>query len=175
MIDLNLGGACPRRSLVHVLPRTMVVPNVCAYEPLTGINFAVMACDGALRDSIPILANSVQDTGRPALIATFAEAKLSVCSGLTLFRPVPTGVEIGMVEPCLLRNGGAITLLAADRSKLFKLNAQGKLVERRVPTAAHKGDGVDRGWADLKRCMAELTRQSGRFPLASWEVHIEPC
>ncbi|KNH01893.1 hypothetical protein J121_92 [Qipengyuania citrea LAMA 915] len=172
MIDLNLGGACPRRSLVHVLPRAMVVPNVCAYEPLTGINFAVMACDGALRDSIPILANSVQDTGRPALIATFA-SKLSVCTGMTLFRPLRDGVEVGMVEPCLVNDGDAIMLVAADRSKLLRIDAKGELVERRVPKAVRNGEAIDRAWADLKHRMSELVEHTGHFPLASWEVHLE--
>jgi hypothetical protein len=172
MIDLNLGGACPRRSLVHVLPRAMVVPNVCAYGPLTGINFAVMACDGALRDSIPMLANSVQDTGRPALIATFAP-KLAVCTGMTLFRRLREGVEVGMVEPYLVNDGDAIMLVAADRSKLFRIDAKGELVERRVPKVVRNGEAIDRAWADLKRRMSELVEHTGCFPLASWEVHLD--
>lgn len=172
MIDLNLGGACPRRSLVHVLPRAMVVPNVCAYEPLTGINFAVMACDGALRDSIPILANSVQDAGRPALIAAFAP-KLPVCTGMTLFRPLRDGVEVGMVEPCLVNDGDAIMLVAVDRSKLFRIGAKGELVARRVPKAMQNGQAIDRAWADLRHRMSKLVEPTGHFPLASWEVHLE--
>lgn len=173
MIDLNLGGACPRRTFSHILPRAMVLPNLSAYEPLADINFAVMACDGTLTACIPMLANSVNETGRPLLIASFADAKLPVCTGMTLFRPVPSGVEVGMVEPCLMRNGDAITLVAADRSKAFGLDAMGEVVERRVPKAARNGKAIDRAWNDLKRRMRELSGPTGRFPLASWEVHLE--
>jgi hypothetical protein len=174
MIELNLGGGCPRRSLIHVLPRAMVLPNPSPYESLPGINFAVASMNGALRKHIPVLASSVQSAGRPMLVVAFADAKLPVCTGMTLFRPVPAGVEVGMVEPCLARDDEAIMLLAADRSKLFKLDARSELVERRVPKAARNGDGIERAWSDLKRRMTELTQHTGRFPLASWEVHVEP-
>lgn len=171
MIDLNLGGACPRRTLIHVLPQAMVLTNPSPYEPLDGINFAVMACDGPLRDSIPMLANAVQKTGLPLLIVTFAP-NLPLCSGMTLFRPVPLGVEVGMVQPCLMRDGEAIMLVAADGSKLFELDARGELVERRASQTARNGGGTERAWADLKRRMTELTEHTGRFPLASLELHI---
>ncbi|HBR83710.1 MAG TPA: hypothetical protein DD861_05860 [Erythrobacter sp.] len=172
MIELNLDGACPRRSLVHVLPRAMVVPNVCAYEPLSDDSLAVLASDGALRDNIPILAKSIQATGRPALIATFAP-NLPVCTGMTLFRPLREGVEVGMVEPCLVNDGDAIVLVAADRSKLYRIDTKGELVDCRVPKALRNGEAIDRAWADLKRRMSELVMHTGCFPLASWEAHLE--
>ncbi|QIQ86369.1 hypothetical protein [Erythrobacter sp.] len=138
------------------------------------MNFAVAAMNGALREHIPVLASSVQSADRPMLVVSFADAHLPVCTGMTLFRPVPAGVEIGMVEPCLLADGGALILVATDRSKAFGIDGKGELVERPVPRLARNGGGIDRAWADLERRMAELVEDTGCFPLGSWEVHLEP-
>ncbi|MBI1403712.1 MAG: hypothetical protein GC147_10905 [Porphyrobacter sp.] len=152
----------------------MIQPNPSSYEPLDGINFAIAAMNGALREHLPVLASSVQRAGRPMLIVTFVDANMPVCTGMTLFRPVPAGVEIGRVEPCLLEDGGALILVAADRSKAFGIDGKGELVERPVPRLARNGNGIDRAWADLERRMFELVKDTGCFPLGSWELHLEP-
>lgn len=174
MRHLNLGGVCPRRPLIHVLPRSMVLPNPSAYEPLDGINFAVAATDGALREHIPVIASSVQSARRSMLVVTFADAGLPLCLGMTLFRPVPAGVEVGRVEPCLSADGGALILVATDRSKAFGIDGKGELIERPVPRLRRNGGGIDRAWADLERRMTELVDDTGYFPLGSWEFHLEP-
>jgi hypothetical protein len=152
----------------------MILPTPSAYEPLVGLNFAVAGMEGTLRNHIPVIASSVQSAGRPMLVVTFADAELPVCTGMTLFRPVPAGVEIGRVEPCLLADGGALILVATDRSKAFGIDAKGELVARPVPRLRRKGGGIDRAWADLERRMTELVKDTGCFPLGSWEVHLEP-
>jgi hypothetical protein len=152
----------------------MILPNPSVYEPLVSLNFAVAGMDGALGERIPVLASSVQSAGRPMLVVSFADGELPVCTGMTLFRPVPAGVEIGRVEPCLLANGGALILVATGRSKAYGIDAQRELVERPVPRLRRKGGGIDRAWADLERRMTELVEDTGCFPLGSWEIHVEP-
>jgi len=127
-----------------------------------------MACDGPLTDSIPVLAQSVQETGRPILIATFA-SKLPVCSGMTLFRPLSVGVEIGRTEPCLLADDGALILVATDRSKAFGIDGEGELVESPVPRLARNGGGIDGAWTDLKRRMTKLVEETGLLPAGQLE------
>ncbi|MFW5653260.1 MAG: hypothetical protein ACOC0P_04370, partial [Planctomycetota bacterium] len=146
MIDLNLGGGCPRLALTHVLPRAMVIPNLSADAPLTGIELAVVAMNGSIDEAIPVLAKTARDHRRPWLMAAFENRVTPFCSGLVLFRPLPLGIEIGMVEPCLLKDGDAIMLVAADRTKAFAIDEAGRLAERPMPRPARVGPGIDRAW-----------------------------
>lgn len=175
MIDLNLGGGCPRLALTHVLPRAMVTPNLSADASLAGIELAVVAMNGSIGEAIPVLAKTARDHSRPWLMAAFENGDTPICSGLVLFRPLPLGIEIGMVEPCLLKDSGAIMLVAADRSKAFAIDGAGRLAEQPTPRPARIGSGIAQAWDCLKSRMRELTEGSSRFPLPSWELQLDPA
>ena len=175
MIDLNLGGGCPRLALTHVLPRAMVTPNLSADAPLAGIELAVVAMNGSISEAIPLLAKTARDHRRPWLMAAFENGVTPFCSGLVLFRPLTAGIEIGMVEPCLLADRGAIMLVAADRTKVFAIDEAGRLAERPMPRPARVGAGIGRAWDCLKSRMRELAEGSSRFPLPSWELQLDPA
>ncbi|WP_296722011.1 hypothetical protein [Erythrobacter sp.] len=172
MIDLNLGGACPRRPLTYAFIRAMKYPNAPIDVPLGECNVGVVASNGSSAEGIEVIGDVALRSGRNWLMANFADNITTECRDLVLLRPVDEGILIGTVEPCLLRPGAPMILVSADRTRAFEMTAAGQLVDRPVPRTARVKEGIERAWAELIRRMRALTTDSGEFRHESWEIHI---
>lgn len=171
MINLDLGGACPRRPLTYVLPRAMIHPNGPADASLKGFGLSVIASNGSLLEGTAMMSGIAIKSGKPWLLANFPDERTSICDGLVLHRPHRDKFEVGMVEPCLLRSGCAMILVAADRSRAYRADPQGNLVECAVPRPARAAAGVERAWDELKRRMHAVL-EGKRFRYESWEILV---
>ncbi|WP_296720989.1 hypothetical protein [Erythrobacter sp.] len=174
MIDLNLGGACPRRPLTYALARAMKYPNAPIDVPLGDCDLGVVASNGSMAEGIEVLGDVALRSGRSWLMARFADDITTECRDLVLLRPVDEGILIGTVEPCLLRPGAPMILVSTDRTRAFEMTAAGQLVDRPVPRPAQVSGGTARAWDELIRRMRLLTTASGQFPHQSWEIHLMP-
>lgn len=174
MIDLNLGGACPRRPLTYALARAMKYPNAPIDVPLGDCDLGVVASNGSLAEGIEVLGDFALRSGRSWLMANFADNITTECRDLVLLRPVDEGILVGTVEPCMLRPGGPMILVSADRTRAFEMTAAGQLVDRPVPRPARVKEGIERAWAELIRRMRLLTNASLQFRHESWEIHLMP-
>lgn len=174
MIDLNLGGACPRRPLTYALARAMKHPNGPLDVELGPCDLGVVATNGTMSEGIEALARMGLLSRGSWLIASFLDEATTLCSGLVLLLPTDGGIFFSIVEPCVLRAGAPMILVTADRTHAFGLTAAGRLIERPVPRPARVRDGIERGRADLVRRMRALTTDGGAFRYESWEVHIMP-
>lgn len=175
MIELALAsGACPARPMTYALPRAMRYPNATLDVPLDGCNLSVVASRGDVSDVLDFLARSTMRCGRPLVLANFDEVSTARCLGLYIFVPMGGGILIGRVEPCILRDGAPLILVAADRTRAFVMDGQGKLLERKVPSPARATEGIARGWAELIRRMNASVTPDGTFRHASYEAHLSP-
>lgn len=172
MIDLNLGGACPRRPLTYVLPRAMWHPRGPADASIKGCELGVGASNGELVEGIKVMADVALRTKTPWVLANFANDGTTRCDGLFILKPMGDEVLIGLVEPYILRKGSPLILVGGDRSRAFSINAAGKLIECPVPPASQIAAGVDRGWAEIRRRMADVIEGTAfRYP--SWAVLVD--
>ena len=174
MIDLNLGGACPRRPITYALPRAMKARHAPLDGELGHCELGVVAANGTISEGIEVLGDIALRHGRTWLMASFADIHTTLCRGLVLLHPTDGGILIGLVEPCLVRPGAAMILVAEHRSCAFAMDAAGVFAECPVPRPAKAKEGIARGWADLKRRMRAPTTERGAFRHASWELHLMP-
>lgn len=175
MIELALAGrACPARPLTYALPRAMQYPNAPLDVPLDGCKLSVVASRGDVSNVLDFLARSTMRCDRPVVLANFDEVSTARCRGLYIFVPMGGGILIGQVEPCILRDGAPLILVAADRTRAFATDGQGELVECKVPGPARATQGIARGWAELIHRMNASVTPDGTFRHASYEVHLSP-
>lgn len=172
MIDLNLGGACPRRPLTYVLMRAMWHPRGPADASIQGCELGVGASNGELGEGINVMADVVFRTKTPWVLANFRDDVTTRCDGLFMIKPMGDEVLIGLVEPYILRKGSPLILVGGDRSRAFSINALGKLIECPVPPTSQIAAGVDRGWAEIRRRMADVIEGTAfRYP--SWTFCVD--
>lgn len=173
MVDLNLGGACPRRPLTYVIPRLMMNPSGPVDASIKGVDLAVGASNGDLEEGITVMADVAIRTRASCLLANFADDVTTVCCGLYMFKPMGNEVLIGRVEPCILRKGSPMILVATDRSRAFRLDAAGRLISCPVPRHSRFVAGVERGWSEIRRRMADaIDGTEFRYPSYAVEVAV---
>ncbi len=172
MIDLNLGGACPRRPLTYVLTRAMWHPRGPADASIKGCELGVGASNGELAEGINVMADVAFRTKMPWVLANFADDVTTRCDGLFMIKPMGDEVLIGLVEPYILRSGSPLILVGGDRSRAFSIDAAGKLIECPVPPTSRMAAGIDRGWSEIRRRMADVIEGTAfRYP--SWAVCVD--
>ena len=167
MRNLNLGGACPRRPITHALPRAMMHPTDPADVVLGDCDLGVFAFSGTYAECIEVMAGAAIDKRRPWLAATFADHVSPQLRGLLLMRPCFGQLHVCLVEPCLTQVGKPMLLVSADRSQAFELDADGRFVERSVPSPAKLEKGIERAWTELTRRMLAVTNEAGEFRFGS--------
>lgn len=173
MIDLTLaGGACPRRPITYVLPRAMWHPGGPANVSINGCELGFVASNGQIAEGINAIADLAVRTQAPWVLANFANEITAICDGLFMFKPKADEVSIGLVQPCIVREGAPMILVAGDRSRAFAVNAAGKLIDSAVPSPSQIAPGVERGWAEVRRRMANVI-DGAAFRYPSWEVSYE--
>lgn len=175
MIDLNLGGACPRRPITHALPRAMKDPHAPQDGDLGDCDLGVVAINGSMAAGVDLLAALATRSGMNWLMANFGNEVTTLCSGLVILRHTGAGLLVSMVEPCLLHRGASMILVTLDRKLAFEMMPDGRLVDRPVPRPARVKEGVERGWTELVRRMRAQITESGAFRHKSVEIHILPA
>ena len=167
MRNLNLGGACPRRQITHAVTRAMLHPNAPVDVALGDCDLAVFAFNGTYAECLEVLSSVAIDKRRPWLAATFADHVSPQLRGLLLMRPCFGQLHVCLVEPCLTEVGKPMLLVSADRSQAFELDADGRFVERSVPSPAKLEKGIERAWTELTRRMLAVTDEAGEFRFGS--------
>jgi hypothetical protein len=172
MIDLNIGGACPRRALTYAFPRALLFPSGPLDAPLPSLGLSVMAVNGSLQECIAMFSGIAAKTGRTWLVANFADDFTDECRGIVQLRPTETGIDVTMVHPFLPKGGAAMILLSACVTRAFAFNARGEIVDVPPPPRSKVSRGIDRGWAELKRRMMASAKGNDLWPHDSWEIRV---
>jgi len=172
MIDLYIGGACPRRSLTYALPRALVCPSAPLDASLPNSGLGVIASNGSMKDSIPVISKVVAKTGRTWLVANFEDEYTNICNGIMHMRPTPAGVDIVMVHPFLSDNAAPMTLVSSCAGRAFGFDAHGQEIDLPPPERSKASAGADRGWGELKRRMEASAKGYGFWPWESWELCV---
>jgi len=172
MIDLNLGGACPRRPLTYVIPRAMWHPRGPADASIKGCELGVAASNGELIEGIRVMADVASRTKSTWVLANFPNEVATTCDGLFIIKPLGRDFLVGSVQPYIVRKGAPMILVGSDRSRAFSINADGKLIDCPVPPTSRMAAGVERGWAEIRRRMADVIEGTAfRYP--SWAVCVD--
>lgn len=175
MIYITLaGGACPLLPITHALPRAMMYPNEPYAICLDQTHAAIMAVRGNVNFAANEVARAAARTAQPALMAEFDEFVLNACRGLHLFVPRGGRLLAGRVEPCIVKPGAPMILVAEDRSMAFSMGVDGLLVECAVPSPKQFKQGVARAWEELIRRMRTTVTEDGVFLHQRVELFITP-
>jgi hypothetical protein len=153
MIDLYIGGACPYRALTFALPRALICPSGPLDGPVPKGGLGVVTACGSMKHTVKALTIMAAETGQPWLIGQFADRFTSICSGITLLRPVPKGVETMMVHPFIEKEGAPMILISSCAGRAFAFDAQGQIRDVSPPKRDKASAGADRGWGELRRRM----------------------
>jgi hypothetical protein len=172
MIDLNIGGACPRRPLIHALPRALMFPSGPLDVPLPDPGLSVIAVNGNLQEAIGMFSGIAAKTGRTWLVVNFADDFTNKCRGIVQLHPAAAGVDVIMVHPFLPKRGASMVLVSACVTRAFAFNARGEIVDVPPPPRSKVSRGIDRGWAELKRRMMASAKGNDLWPHESWEIRV---
>lgn len=172
MIDLNIGGACPRRAITYALPRALMCPSSPLDAPLPVPGFGVVAANGNLHEGVVICSNIAARTQRTWLMAGFADDYTSICSDIVMLRPTSAGVEITAVHPFIEKDGAAMILLSACATRAFAFDERGQISDVPPPPRSRASLGADRGWGELKRRMRASAVGHEFWPHESWEIRV---
>lgn len=150
MIDLDTGGACPRQQLTYALSRALGLPT----DPGAGTDaLAIGTMDYPTEPALEMVARAAMKARQDSLLAVFADAGKSACSGLALIYRTCDGARIMQVEPCRFQSGKPMVLVTTDRRHAFRLDARCILTTRAVPSRAKVDRGVARAWDDIRAAM----------------------
>jgi hypothetical protein len=172
MIDLNIGGACPRRAISYALPRALVCPSGPPDAQLPVPGFGVVAVNGNLHEGVVMFSRIAAQTGRTWLMAGFANDHTSICRDIVLMRPALMGVEITTVHPFIEKDGAAMILLSACATRAFAFDEYGQISDVPPPPRASVSRGADQGWRELKRRMKASAMGDDFWPHESWEIRV---
>lgn len=162
MIDLDIGGACPRQPLTLALLQGLGMP----VEPGPGTDaFSIGTLDYPSEAALEMIARAAMAMRQDSLMALFADAETSLCGGLALIYRTRSGASVFQVEPCRPKPDRPMILVTRDRSKAFALNERFILTQRPVPPAAKTRRGIERAWAEIKASMRTM-----EVDPADWEV-----
>jgi hypothetical protein len=131
-------------------------PGGPADVSIKGCELVVAASNGTITDCIGATISLALPTKLPWVLANFANRTTSICDGLFMAKPFGDGLLIGAVQPCIVQNGAPMILVADDRSHAFAIDTAGKLIDCAVPPPAKIAAGVQRGWGEVRRRMADV-------------------
>jgi hypothetical protein len=172
MIDLYIGGACPYRAMTFALTRALICPSGPLDGPVPKGGLGVITACGSMENTVKALTIMAAETGRPWLLGRFADRFTSICSGITLLRPVPKGVETMMVHPFIEQEGAPMILISACAGRAFAFDADGEITEVPPPRRSKASAGADRGWAELKRRMRASAEGCSFWPHEAHEIRV---
>lgn len=175
MIYITLaGGACPLLPITHALPRAMMYPNAPHNVSVERTHAAIMAVRGDVNFAANEVARAAARTAQPALMAEFDEVVTNACRGLHLFVPRGDSLLAGRVEPCIVKQGAPMILVAEDRSMAFAMGTDGLLVECAMPPPKRIRQGIARAWNELVYRMKTTVNEDGLFLHQRFELFLTP-
>ena len=150
MIDLDIGGACPRQPLTCALSQALGLPT----DPGAGTDaLTIGTMDYPSEPALEMVSRAAMQERQDSLMALFANDQTSTCAGLALIYRTKDGAQIMQVEPCRLQRSKPITLVTTDRRRAFRLDKRCVLRSCDVPSRAKVERGVERAWADIRGTM----------------------
>ena len=150
MIDLDIGGACPRQRVTCALSQALGLPT----DPGAGTDaLAIGTMDYPTEPALEMVARAAMKARQDSLLALFADDRTSTCAGLALIYRTKDGAQIMQVEPCRLRRSKPIVLVTTDRRHAFRLDQRCLLTTCGVPSRAKVERGVERAWQDIRAAM----------------------
>lgn len=153
MIDLDIGGACPRQRLTYALSQGLGLPT----DPGAGTDtLAVGTMDYPSEVALEMVARAAMKARQDSLMALFADDRTFACAGLALVYRTRQGARIMQVEPCRLRRGKPMVLVTTDRRHAFRLDQRCLLTSCAVPPRAKVERGVEQAWKDMRTAMLSV-------------------
>lgn len=150
MIDLDIGGACPRQQLTYALSHALGLPT----DPGAGTDaLTIGTMDYPSEPALEMVARAAMKARQDSVLALFANDQTSICAGLALIYRTKDGAQIMQVEPCRLRRSKPMVLVTTDRRHAFRLDKRCLLRSCAVPSRAKVERGVERAWADIRAAM----------------------
>ena len=162
MIDLDIGGACPRQQLTYALLQALGLPT----DPGPGTDaLTIGTMDYPSEPALEMVARAAMKARQDSLLALFANDQSSTCAGLALIYRTMEGAQIMQVEPCRLRRSKPMLLVTTDRRYAFRLDSRCQLTSCPVPSRAKLEHGVERAWDDIRAAMRTV-----EVDPAQWEA-----
>jgi len=162
MIDLDIGGACPRQPLTLALLDGLGMPGEAGLG--TGA-FCVGSLDRPSLQGVELFAHAAIKERQDVLLAMFADTETSRCGGLVLIYRTHDGAILLDVEPCRPNRGRSMILVTNNRSNAYRLDERGHLTACPVPPKQKIERGIEIAWADLRLSMREVKPDP-----ADWET-----
>lgn len=160
MIDLDMGGACPRQQLTCALSQALGLPTA----PGAGTDaLAIGTMDYPSEPALEMVARAAMRVRQDSLMALFADDQTTTCAGLALIYRTRSGAQIMQVEPCRLRRSQPIVLVTTDHRRAFRLDQRCLLTSGGVPSRAKVERGVERAWDDIRAAMRTVEVDPARW------------
>ena len=162
MIDLDIGGACPRQPLTCALLQALGLPTDpgAATDALT-----VGTMDYPSEPALEMVARAAMKSRQDSVLAMFANEQTSSCAGLALIYRTKDGAQVMQVEPCRLGRSKPMVLVTTDRRNAFRLDKRCLLASCAVPSRAKVERGVERAWDEIRAAMRTI-----EVDPAQWEA-----
>jgi len=163
MIDLNLGGDCPRQTLLLVLSRCLGFPSEAQDKGAQAGRLNFVAMNGEIVASAASLGSIAAQIGGDWLMSSYADTVTTRCHRLVLARHSAEGIVVSDAQPCRLP-GKARMLLLTNRGEAFVVDPAGKLVPCQAPLPSQAHQGILRAWHEIHSGMRELAKDHIRAP-----------
>ena len=153
MIDLDIGGACPRQQLTCALTQALGLPT----DPGAGTDaLTIGTMDYPSEAALEMVARAAMQARQDSLMALFANDQTSICGGLALIYRTRDGARIMQVEPCRQSRSKPIIVVTTDRRHAFRLDKRCLLRSCAVPSRSKVERGVERAWQDIRAAMSTV-------------------
>jgi len=161
MINLDIGGACPRQPLTLALLEGFGMD----IDPGPGTDtFTVGTVDYPTAEAIEAIGRATMASRQDSVLAMFADDRTTVCTALALIYRTRSGASVMQVEPCRTKRGRPMILVTTDRQKAFKLDERQILTTVPVPPRVKTDRGIQQAWEEIRTSM-----RSAKVDPADWE------
>lgn len=170
MIDLDIGGACPRQPLTLALLEGLGMD----VDPGPGTDtFTIGTADHPSLEAIEMIARATLASRQDSLFAMFDDTETSICTALALIYRTRSGASVMQVEPCRSKQGRPMILVTTDRTKAFSLDERQILTSVPVPPRAKTERGIKRAWDEIRASMRTLKIDPAHWESANFNLFTD--